>query len=214
MTKIEQTIESLVTGADRPVSASHPAKLFVQWLVVTLLSTGLIVAFMVPRGDILQQLTAPVFDVEIGSLFLMIASTAMSAVWLCFPDLRQQSKIVFLPLLFVTSFALAGAYRSLHPEITVIPPPDKVCGIDCAGCVTLFSVIPGFWMFHILRRHATTYPAAAGALSFLAASSIGLLVLKLVESNDSVLHLLQWHISPMILLAIVGAALGKKYLAW
>jgi hypothetical protein len=214
MTKSDQIIDKLVTSDGKPVAASHPFALFLKWLFVTALSTGLIVSFMAPREDLSRQLVSPLYLAEVASLLLITVTAAVAAVWLCYPDLRQKPKTVLLPLLPTAVFMSLSVYRLLHPELTLIPPPEKVQGIDCAGCVTALALVPGFWMFHLLRRHATTYPQSAGAVSFLAAASIGLFVLKLVEPNDSVLHLLQWHLSPMVVLALFGAWLGKKYLSW
>jgi hypothetical protein len=210
----DTAIDKLVQESGTPVAASHPLALFAKWLCVTLLSTGIIVAFMSPRPDLAQQITNLLYLAEIASLFLVTLTTAVAAVWLCYPDLRQKPHILLLPLLPVGVFAIFSVFRLIHPELTLIPPPEKVSGIDCAGCVVAFAVVPGLWMFHLLRRHATTHPEIAGALSFMASASIGLLVLKIVEPNDSVLHLLQWHLSPMILLGFLGAWLGRKFLSW
>jgi hypothetical protein len=214
MNKSDQTIAKLVAGNDRTIAASRPFGLFLKWLLVTLFSTAVIISFMQPREDISRQLASPLYLAEIGSLFLIILTTSMSAIWLCYPDLRQKPKTALLPLLPAAVFAGLSLYRLLHPELTAIPPPEKVHGLDCMGCITALAFVPGLWMFHLLRRHATTYPRGAGAVSFLAAASIGILVLKLVEPNDSVLHLLAWHLLPMILLTFLGAWLGKKYLSW
>lgn len=214
MNKIDETIENLLRGETSSVSPSNPLALFLKWLLVTALSTGIIVAFMVPRPDLHQQLNSSLYLGEIASLFLITLLTAVTAVWLCYPDFRQKTWVLWLPTLPMAAFAFLSLIRILHPEMTLIPPPEKVEGLDCSLCVTSFAIVPGFWMFYLLRRHATTLPQVAGAVSFVASASIGLMALKLVEPNDSVLHLLIWHISPMILLGIFGALLGKKYLSW
>ena len=214
MTNSDQLIGNLVNDGIKPVPKSHPLGLFLKWLIVTLVSSSAIICFMTSRGDLQQQMVSAIYLVEITSLFLITLSTSIVAVWLCYPDLRQSPKIVWLPFLPTIFFIGVSIYRSMHPEMTVIPLPETVHGLDCSGCVTGFAVIPGFWMFHVLRRHATTYPKIAGAISFVASASIGMLVLKFVEPNDSVLHFLTYHLSPMIILAFLGALLGKKYLSW
>ena len=206
-------IDRLVEEGAAIAAPASPLKLFAHWLVVTLVSTGLIVSFMTLRPDIADRLASPLFVMEIASLFFVTLTTAVSAVWLCYPDLRQNAKMVFLPLLPVAIFILLCLYRVSDPG-TTSTPLIKSEGFDCTLCVISFAVVPGFWMFYLLRRNATTYPQSTGAISFVTSSSIGLLVLKLVEPNDSVLHLMQWHLSPIIFLAIIGTWLGKKYLAW
>lgn len=214
MKTIEHTIENLVQEGVQPVHASRPYVLFAKWLCVTLLSTGAIISFMVPRPDFQQQWASNLYRIELASLFLMIMTTAITAVWLCYPDLRQKPKMLGLPLLPTVVFLACCVFRLFYPETTLIPPPEKVHGLDCSLCVTEFGIVPGLWMFYLLRRHATIYPVIAGAVSFIASTGIGILVLKVVEPNDSVVHLLTWHMSPMILLAFLGSLFGKKYLSW
>ena len=212
--KIEQTIASLVAATEPQVTPARPFRLLGQWLGVTLVSTAVLLLFLSRRADLATQLTAPVYRGELASLFLIIPSTAVAAIWLSFPDMRQRAWVLALPLVPVAAFAFLSFYRLAHPEITIIPPPEQAHGVNCALCVTVFSIIPGCWMFHILRRQATAFPVAAGMVSLLASASIGLLGLKIVEMNDSVLHLLVWHIVPMLLLGAAGGILGRKYLSW
>lgn len=214
MNKPSPIIGRLVDGGNLAVRPSRPFALFARWLCQTIVATSIIIIFMKPRPDLAQQLVMPLYLAEVACLFLIILSAAVSAIWLCYPDLRQKPKIVFLPLLPILIFTGLSIYRLFHPEITVIPPPEKTSGIDCALCVTVFAIAPGLFMFFLLRRHATIYPKIAGALSFMASASIGLLALKMIEPNDSVFHLLLWHVSPMIPLGLIGAWLGKKYLSW
>lgn len=212
--KLEQTISRLVETAEPVKQPARPQNLFITWLGGTIISTALIVFFMQPRPDLAAKLTSALFLAEITTLFLLIITTALTAVWLCFPDLRQRPKILLLPLLPIVVFTLLSLYRNNHPELSALPAPEAVEGLDCALCITMIATAPAAWMFRILRRHATIYPQWAGAIALLAAASIGLLVLKLVEDNDSLLHLLTWHITPMLLLGIAGYFIGKKYLSW
>lgn len=214
MSDLGPVIDDLVKQGTKPVAASRPAAIFLQWLVVTLLSTAIIVCFMQPRADLETQLASPLYLGEIASLLCVPFAAALSAVWLCYPDLRQKPRIIWLPVLPIAIFALLSLYRALHPELTLMPPPEKVHGIDCASCVIAFAIVPGLWMLRLLYKHATPHPRLAGAMSFIASASIGIFALKLVEANDSVAHLLVWHASPMLLLACLGALFGKKYLSW
>ena len=214
MSDLGTGIDDLVKQGATPVAVARPAALFLKWLVVTLLSTAIIVCFMQPRDDVQMQVAQPLYLAEILSLFLVPFTAAISSVWLCYPDLRQKPRMVWLPLLPIGIFAALSIYRLMHPELTLTPPPEKVHGIDCAGCVIAFAVVPGLWMLRLLRLHATPHPRLAGAMSFVASASIGIFALKLIEANDSVTHLLVWHAGPMLLLACLGALFGKKYLSW
>ncbi len=151
---------------------------------------------------------------EVASLFLLVVAAALVAVFLSFPDIRQRSNIVFLPVLPVASFMIFCGYRLFRPEGPSLSEEQAFHGVICVTCITMFAAAPACWMFWTLRRHATTHPAWAGAAALLSAASIGLLMLKFIEPSDSIAHLLLWHIAPTLILTGIGIALGRKYLSW
>jgi len=214
MAKIDQTIERLLADTAPAKPVTRPAASFGLWVLVTFVSTACLVCFSAVRPDMAAQLASPLFLSEIATLFLLIISTALVAIWLCYPDLLQKRWVIYLPLLPLALFVVETIYRGLHPELSVVLPQDIDNGINCVSCIAMYALVPGFWMFYTLQRHATVYPRLAGAISLLAASSIGLLILKFVEGNDPISHLLVWHITPVILLGCLGGFLGKKYLSW
>jgi len=214
MPKIDQTIETILADA-KPVSpVARPEITFFIWCGITLVATLILMAFSGFRPDLSQQVHTPLFVFEVVSLLLLIASTALVAIWLSFPDLHQKPWVVFLPLIPVGLYVGCILYGVMNPEMETVLPEDAGNGINCVLCITMYSLIPGFWMFRTLRRHATTRPMLAGALSLLASASIGLLALKFLEGNDSILHLVEWHLIPIVLFGVLGAFIGKKFLRW
>ena len=214
MSGINQTIETLIADAAPVKPMPHPLQTFAIWLLVTSIATFLLVLLSSPRPDLVQQLHAPLFVAEVITLIVMILSASFATVWLCFPDLRQHKSVVYLPLIPFCVYVGLTIYRALHPEMSTILDDDKDNEWACIICITMYSLVPTVWMFYTLRRHATIYPRLAGALSLLTAASIGLLVLKFVEGNDSIFHLLQWHILPILVLGVFGTFMGKKFLSW
>ncbi|MBI3419115.1 MAG: DUF1109 domain-containing protein [Proteobacteria bacterium] len=212
MSKTDETIGSILATAT-PVKTAQPMRLLLGWLAVTVVGTFLMVLFMAPRDDLALQLASPLFLAETILLIALIVTSAFVAVCLCFPDMCQRHWMLYAPLLPLAAYSALLGYQLVHPEMVALPAV-KMGGVDCALCISMFAVIPGFWMFHILHRHATTHPILAGAVSLLTASSIGHLVLKFVEKNDAISHLALWHFLPILLLAAVGAFLGRKFLSW
>jgi hypothetical protein len=213
MSGVDKTIEKILATA-APVAAANPVRLLSGWLVVTILSILLFTIYLEPRADLMTQLSSPLYWLEIVVLSGLIISIAVVAIWLCFPDLRQTSWAFYLPVPFLLLYLGAVIYRLLYPETIALPLPDQGHGIECAICITVVAVIPALWMFRILRRHATVHPKMAGAVTLLTAASIGHLVLKIVEMNDSIGHMLFWHVGPILLLTAFGVFLGSKFLRW
>ncbi|MBI1273778.1 MAG: DUF1109 family protein [Alphaproteobacteria bacterium] len=210
--RIDQTIESIVAGA-APVRLARPWLLLLGWLAATFAGTCAIVLFLAPRHDLALQLASPLFLAEAATLAALVITSGAAGVWLGFPDMRQQRAIPFAPVPFLLLYVGLLGYRLMHPELNGAPAPEEH-GINCALCIAIFAVIPGLWMFRLLRRNAPAHPRLAGAIALLAASSTGHLVLKFAESDDSVLHFAESHLLPMLALAILGAFLGRKYLSW
>jgi hypothetical protein len=199
----------------KPVKqAASPLQAFSLWLAVTLLSSLLLLAFSDHRSDMDLQMQSSLFLAESASLLLLIISTAFAAVWLSYPDLRQKKWVLYLPLPWLVLYFALTVWRFIYVDFMNIADEDMGSGFACVLCITLYSVVPGLWMFFTLRKYATTRPFLTGAISMLASASVGILVLKFAESNDSVQHLMLWHLLPALILGLGGAYLGRKFLSW
>lgn len=214
MSKIDDLITTLVAGAAPVASARAPWQLLLSWVAITVLSIFGYIMIAMPRTDLALQLQSPLYLAELATLLTAILLSALAAIWLCYPDVRQKPIVIYLPIVPVILFALLLTYRAFHPELSAHLVSGEEGGLQCSICVTVLSLIPGFWMFRIIRQHATTHPHAAGAIALLTAASVGLFALRIAEMEDSVAHILGWHVIPVIVLGIIGAKLGKKLFAW
>ena len=213
MTDLNAAINRLAAECKPAAPAPVPARAVALWLALSCGVSLLLTLMMELREDLPTQLGQSLFLAEIAVLTALVISSCVSAVWLAFPDLRQQRWVVLLPLPLLTLYICMLIYRLLVPAAT-LPPIGEIHGTACSICITLFALLPGLTLFRIMRRYATTRPCAAGALALLASASIGHLALKFAEANDSVPHLLVWHMVPIILLGLLGGWLGRKFLSW
>lgn len=214
MSKIEQTIEKIIADAESVRHPLRPLLCFILWFLGTTTATSLIAFFSSLRPDLDTQIHQPLFIAEITALSLLIITTTVSAIYLSYPDLRQRPWVIYIPALPFLIYALLMLYRGMNPEMTYVLPEDLHNGINCSLCITLYSLLPGCLMFYLLRRNATACPRFLGALSLLLAGSIGLFALKFLEGNDSVLHMIKWHLTPVVIIGVLGIFLGKKFLSW
>jgi hypothetical protein len=56
--------------------------------------------------------------------------------------------------------------------------------------------------------------AWAGLLAVLATAAVGVLGANTICPNDRPLHMLLWHVAPLMLFAAIGAGLGAWLLRW
>ena len=211
MTDIDELVETLARDATVVKSAPHPFMLSIKWmagaaiyLVLTLIVTGL-------RPDLTSKLHDPWFVAEIAGLAVVFIATCVSAALLSFPDLHQKPWVASAPALLFALFLLIifFSWTADNP-----PAPLPVHTYECTTCIVLAALLPAAWIFHGMRKYATTHYRLAGGIALLSALSIGALWLRLHELNNSIAHVIEWHYLPMIGFGIVGMWLGKVILKW
>jgi len=208
--KTNQLIASLSqdTGAVKPVRLSA---LISRWVGGFTAYAAVLIACTGVRPDLATAFTRPLFALEILLLMGLVASTALTAALLSFPDGYQRRSMAWLPAPLGAAFlaVLAVAWRTSPAHV-----PFTGHGPECLSCISLYALLPGAFLFWQMRRMAPTKKGWAGTTAVIAAFSLGALALRLKEQTDSLPHLLQWHYLPMLALALLGLALGKWLLKW
>ena len=211
MRNIEELVETLARDAAVVNPAPHPYMLGMKWtagaaiyLVLTLIVTGL-------RPDLMAKFHDPWFVAETAVLAVIFIATSLSAALLSFPDLHQKRWVALAPALLFALFLLI-IFLSWSADQPPAPPPAHT--YECTTCIVLVALLPAAWIFHGMRKYATTHYRLAGGIALLSALSIGALWLRLHELNNSVAHVIEWHYLPMIVFAIIGMWLGRVILKW
>lgn len=211
MGNIEELLDSLAQDAAPVKPAPHPLMLSIRWvagaavyLVVSLWLSGL-------RPDLMQKFHEPWFFAEVACLALIFIATSLSAAVLAFPDLHQMQKAALAP---AALFALFVAIMLFAWRADVPPAPLPAHSFECTAGITLVSLLPASWTFFSMRKLASTHSRWAGSIALLSAFSVGALWLRLHESNDSIIHVIQWHYLPMLGIGLIGWWLGKTWLKW
>lgn len=212
MTKdFEQLVAELAGDAAKIAPAPHPYLLSLKWMAAA--AVYLLVALTISgvRHDLPQALQHPWFITELAILLLVFIATSLSAALLAFPDLHQKPRLAFLPALM---FALLAMVILLSWLADSPPAPLPVHSVECTISIALLSLLPAVWIFHAMRRFASTHHHWAGSIALLAVFSIGALWLRLYEVNDSIIHVVQWHYLPMLGIALIGWLSGRVLLKW
>jgi hypothetical protein len=206
-------IDQLITNLSYEVQivrpAPHPFKLSLQWLSFAALYLIVSLFFSGLRPDIFQL--GFWFYLEIISLLLVVITTSLGAALLVFPDLHQRPRLVFAPLaaFVLLLFVLLLAGLTDNPSA-----PYPVHSFECTLSITLLSLLPALSTLFAMRKFASTHCYLAGGTALLFAFSVGALWLRLHEINNSILHVVEWHYLPMLIIALIGMWLGGKMLKW
>lgn len=211
MSNIDELIGRLAQDNAAVKRAPHPFLLSLEWMAVALCDLAVALLFSGTRQDLLLELHKPWFAAELAALSGILICTSLSAALLSYPDLHQKRSIAYAPIAAFALFVLVMlfAWRADNP-----PAPLPLHSFECTLSITLLSLLPAAWTFHVMRKFASTHSRWAGSIACLFAFSVGALWLRLYEQNDSIMHLIRWHYLPMAGVGIAGMWLGKRVLKW
>lgn len=207
----DQLIAQLSSEAPTKKPMASPARLAGKWLLGLAVYSVLLFALIEVRSDILQKLQSPLFLLELVLLLGIITTTTLSAATLSFPDLYQKPAMAQLPRIFFALFTVLMLFQSLKaPSVAPLAMVECMCTLF----ITIYAFLPAIWLFYMMRHATSTKPAVAGSVIVLSAFSLGALMLRLSEPNDSAMHFIVFHYFPMLAAAFVGVVLGRKLLRW
>ena len=211
MDSTEKLIERIAQQAVPVKPAIHPFALSAKWLAAMMAYLMATVILSGVRPDLSAKLDSPLWVAELVLLAAIVVSACLSAALLSFPDMHQKRWLAFTPAVIGVLFmlVLGLAWQADNP-----PAPHAGHTLQCTLKIALLALLPAAFMFYSMRGFASTHPYLAGGIALLAAFSIGSISLRLYESTDSMLHVIQWHYLPMTGAGLIGLGLGKIFLKW
>lgn len=215
MKKITNLINKLSSEA-KPIRPMLKPGKRIGYLLLSFVLYGLVAQkFLGLRADLVAQFTRPLFVIEIVLMLSLLVTSTIAAVLNIYPDLYQKSFWLKAPyIIFGLILGLFIGQLFIPASNLAVIPAQIFHKIECARCIIFLAIIPAILIFIILKKGATIKPLQAGIFTTLATSSLGYLILRFSEANDSISHLLIWHYLPMLLFSILGAVIGKFLLKW
>lgn len=127
-----------------------------------------------------------------------------------------------VPAGWLMALAVAPALLVLATigELLFVPSSEwiqRLIGSNAPVCVVLIpvlSVAPLVALIFALRQGAPTRPMLAGATAGLAAAGIGALLYASHCQDDSPLFMATWYVIATVIVALIGALLGTRFLRW
>ncbi|MDB5406115.1 MAG: hypothetical protein JWL84_1027 [Rhodospirillales bacterium] len=91
---------------------------------------------------------------------------------------------------------------------------SDVSAAVCVGTILMVSM-PALWLIlRVLRTGAATRPGIAGALAGLLSGALGAAAYSLGCTNDAGLFVAIWYSAAILIMTGLGAAIGRRVLAW
>lgn len=196
-----------------PVTPWRPSRVIAHWL-------GLAAAYLLAvtlglgvRPDIMEKLLQPVYAMELLLCGLIAGTAGMAAACLALPDSYQKRWIKWVPFGPIAGLgALLLAGSGIDAQVLFASASTPQYGVVLK--LALLAVIPGIFLFVMLRRAAPVECCWAGSMATLAVGSMSYFTLRLVEMGGNTADVMLWCYLPMLLLTMVGMMLGKYLLLW
>lgn len=181
-----------------------------------LLLGGGIALFHRYRNDVDVLIHSFQFVWIFASLLLLSAFSAMMALKSAVPG-KDLSKAWFVWLMIFFASGLGPlAMRSMNePSEMAMSGLSPATGWHCSFSLLMYALIPVaslIWFIH--RKLASTRPVLTGCLIGLSVGAFGAATLAWTCSSNEGVHLMIWHLLPVLILSFVFAKVSRKFLSF
>lgn len=178
------------------------------------LSAVLFLLLLGPRPDMLSALHSWRFDLKFLDTFGLLIPAFGLCFWLSRPEVRPQVwRIgVVLPLLVLM--------LGVGIELASVPPAlweKRMIGHNARDCLTIIPLLalpPLVLLLTALRLGAPQNPSLTGMLAGLAATGVAATLYASHCVDDSPLFVATWYPLASLIVASLGAFLGRYWLRW
>jgi hypothetical protein len=166
------------------------------------------------RGDLVAVVWRPEFQVKSVLLLVTAISAAVGALLVSVPGAERSAAVRWLPVAVVTALLLwiGGELWAAAAAGTVNWGIGAAWG--CVAQILAVGLVPGAVLFVMVRRAAPLRGVWAGLLALVAMGAVGALGTSAICPSDRSMHVLVWHVLPLLAVGAVGAAAGYVLLGW
>jgi hypothetical protein len=212
--RTEDLIQQLA-GEVQPVSRLRPVAMrLAGWLVLAAVSFGVVLLLMGVRRSLGDGADRADFAFEAALLIVTALSAAAGALVVSVPGAERSPVVRWAPVIAATASILWAAGELGYAAATGAPTGRLTFAWHCIYKTSSIAAVPGIALFVMVRRAAPLRAVWAGLLAVLATAAVGVLGANVICPNDRPLHMLLWHVAPLMLFAAGGAALGAWLLKW
>jgi hypothetical protein len=211
--RTEDLIQELVSDA-RPVTRIQPiGRRLLAWVVLAAVSFGVVLFLMGVRRDLGDSTDRADFAFEAALLIITAMSAAVGALVVSVPGAERSPMVRWAPVIAAAASVLWAAGELVYAAAIGAPTGRLTFAWHCVYKTMCVGAVPGVGLFLMVRRAAPMHATWAGLLVVLATAAVGVLGANTICPNDRPLHMLLWHVAPLMLFAALGAALGAWLLS-
>ncbi len=196
----------------RPVSVTRsPFTLTLIWLVLSLASAAIVILTLFRiRPDMSSLVSHPTFLILLASLIGAWMSSAYLTFVLSLPGRASSGLLRVLPYLF-----LAVAMMALGWELSDFSATGwAIAGAKCSAVIVVVSLAPLLLLLGMIRKLAPLGLGRTSRALLIAATALGAFGICLHCNSQEAIHLLVYHVVPIVLMIGLGSLLTRRWLRW
>lgn len=209
MTETE-LIKNLANSLKPKTPIESTPRLLLRWSLICLTCLVVGVSWLGFREDLFRETLDPRYIlsntlIALGTLGAATASLTWSVPGRSLGKLK--TVLCFAP--HILWMGMVSLDFVLRPESST---HTSSFGGLCASEIFLFALIPALLLFGVVKRGAVLSKEKTGLAVVLASSGVGALAVQFTCHNNSPVHLLLWHVLPVVTFGALGLWIGKKFL--
>jgi len=210
--KTEDLIVALSRSGAPVAPLPSPSVRFGRWAVAMFVVAAAGVLLLGPRADLAEALRRPTYDARLVVTLLTSLFAASAAFILSVPGAERFRAQRLLPFAMVVAWAAVLAtllIGSGNASSRVLAFPVNW---PCSYKIFAFCLFPAVALVALLKRAAPLEPVWSAVLAGLAATALGATATQLICPVDDPAHQLVGHVLPVLVLAMICAALSYRSL--
>lgn len=212
MTKTEGLIGKLAHQAGArhlPKPRTFKAILAIAAMASLGISVVLVLTLVGIRPDFAIAVRRAPFAFKIASMLVLSLGGLVLAGRAALPGSGRLTPMVFLPAVLVLAFRAVTD----HSGLSIMGNSD-ISVHECVLTILGVSLPPLAILLGVIRIGAPTRPALAGAIAGALSGALGAAAYALACKNDGGLFVAIWYPLAILVMAALGAAIGRRALAW
>jgi hypothetical protein len=166
------------------------------------------------RGDLSTAVWTVTFQVKTALLLLTAITAASGALLVSVPGAERSAAARWLPVAGLGSLLLWVAWELTTAAAAGTASWRVGAAWGCTAQIVAVGLVPGVALLVMVHRAAPLRAAWAGLLALVATGAIGALGTSTICPSDRSMHVLVWHVLPLVAIGALGAAIGYATLGW
>lgn len=205
--KTDELIERLVAEAQPVRPLAGPAQRAAWWTAAAIAVAGLGVLYFGPRRDVAEMWSSPMLLARLALLGVTLWLAVTTAFRLSVPGGEARAWARWWPLVALGAVVALSTAEVLSGAVTgAIGSPMR--SWMCVRKVAFVGMLPAILAIALIQRAAPIEPRWAALLGMVAAGAAGAMTSEISCPIQAPLHVLLWHVLPVAVFGMVGAAVG------